>query len=168
MPCKWHNKRGIINMQIQLGMKIKSLAAGLILAGLAACSATYTNHGYVPTDVELDNVIVGADSRATVEEVIGRPSSTGVLSDSAWYYISSRVRYYTYNKPEVIERTILAISFDENDRVTNIERFGLEDGRVIPFSRRVTSSGVGGTTFFRQLVRNLGNFNPGQLIEDGG
>lgn len=166
MPRKWHNKRGIINMQFQLGTKIKSLALGLALAGLAACSATYTNHGYVPTDFELDNVIVGADSRATVEEVIGRPSSTGVLSDSAWYYISSRIRYYTYNKPEVIERTILAISFDESGTVANIERFGLEDGKIIPFSRRVTTSGVRGTTFFRQLVRNLGNFGPGQLLEE--
>lgn len=166
MPRKWHNNRGIINMQIQLGTKIKSFAAACALLGLSACAATYTNHGYVPSDVELDNVIVGADSRGTVEEVIGRPSSTGVLSDSAWYYISSRVKYYTYNKPETIERTILAISFDENDTVTNIERFGLEDGKVIPFSRRVTSSGVGGTTFFRQLVRNLGNFTPTQLLEE--
>lgn len=168
MSRKWHNNRGIINMQIQLGTKIKSFAAALILTGLAACSATYSNHGYVPSDVELDNVIVSADTRGTVEEVIGRPSSTGVLSDGAWYYISSRIRYYTYNKPETIERTILAISFDENDTVTNIERFGLEDGKVIPFSRRVTSSGVRGTTFFRQLVRNLGNFSPTQLIDEDG
>ena len=168
MPRRWHNKRGIINMQFQLGTKIKSLAVGGVLMALVACSATYTNHGYVPSEVELENVIVGADSRATVEEVIGRPSSTGVLSDGAWYYISSRIRYYTYNKPEVIERTILAISFDENDTVTNIERFGLEDGKVVPFSRRVTSSGVRGTTFFSQLVRNLGNFTPGQFLEEGG
>jgi outer membrane protein assembly factor BamE (lipoprotein component of BamABCDE complex) len=166
MSRKWHNNRGIINMQIQLGMKIKSFIAAFVLIGMAACSATYTNHGYVPSEVELQNVIVGADSRATVEEVIGRPSSTGVLSDGAWYYISSRIRYYTYNKPEVIERTILAISFDENDTVTNIERFGLEDGKVVPFSRRVTDTGVRGTTFFSQLVRNLGNFSAGQLLDE--
>lgn len=168
MPRKWHNIRGTSNMQFKLGTKIKSFAVGIALAGLAACSATYTNHGYVPSDVELENVLVGSDTRGTVEEVIGKPSSTGVLSDGAWYYISSRIRYYTYNKPEVIERTILAISFDQNDTVTNIERFGLEDGKVVKFSRRVTDSGVGGTSFFRQLVRNLGNFNPGQLLDEQG
>ena len=166
MPRKWHNKQGTSNMHFTLGTKIRSFAAGIAFFGIAACSATYTNHGYVPSEVELANVIVGADSRGTVEEVIGRPSSTGVLSNGAWYYISSRVRYYTYNKPEVIERTILAISFDENDTVTNIEKFGLEDGQVVRFSRRVTSSGVAGTTFFRQLVRNLGNFAPGQLLDE--
>lgn len=155
-------------MQFALGTKIKNFAAGIALIGLSACSATYTNHGYVPTDVELENVLVGSDSRGTVEEVIGRPSSTGVLSDGAWYYMSSRVRYYTYNKPEIIERTILAISFDANDTVSNIERFGLEDGKVVQFSRRTTDSGVGGTTFFKQIIRNIGNFAPGVLPGDGG
>ncbi|MEJ6708728.1 MAG: outer membrane protein assembly factor BamE [Amylibacter sp.] len=155
-------------MQFALGTKIKNFAAGIALIGLSACSATYTNHGYVPTDVELENVLVGSVSRGTVEEVIGRPSSTGVLSDGAWYYMFSRVRYYTYNKPEIVERTILAISFDANDTVSNIERFGLEDGKVVQFSRRTTDTGVAGTTFFKQIVRNIGNFGPGALTgEDG-
>ncbi len=168
MSRKWHNKRGTSNMQFKLGAKIKALSVGIVLTTLVSCAATYTNHGYIPSEVELENVLVGSDTRGTVEDVIGRPSSTGVLSDGAWYYISSRIRYYTYNKPEVIERTILAISFDENDTVTNIERFGLEDGKVVRFSRRVTDSGVGGTSFFRQLVRNLGNFTPDTLIGDDG
>jgi outer membrane protein assembly factor BamE (lipoprotein component of BamABCDE complex) len=155
-------------MQFALGTKIKNFAAGIALIGLSACSATYTNHGYVPTDVELENVLVGSDSRGTVEEVIGRPSSTGVLSDGAWYYISSRVRYYTYNKPEIVERTILAISFDANDTVSNIERFGLEDGKVVQFSRRVTDSGVGGTSFFKQIIGNFGNFAPEALTGEQG
>lgn len=146
---------------------------GLVLAAIvllvAACTATYTNHGYVPSDIELENVLVGVDTRATVEEVVGRPSSTGVLSDGAWYYISSRIEYFAYRKPKVIDRTVLAISFDKNDVVQNIERFGLEDGRVITFSRRVTSSSVKGTTFWRQLVNSIGNFSPSDFVgEDGG
>jgi len=154
-------------MQNKLGTQIKCFTAGIAFLALSACAATYTNHGYVPSETELANVIVGADSRGTVEDIIGRPSSTGVLSDGAWYYISSRIRYYTYNKPEVIERTVLAISFDSSDTVTNIERFDLEDGKIVKFSRRVTESGVKGTTFFKQLVRNLGNFSAGNFLEDG-
>lgn len=165
MSRKWHNKWGTGNMKLMLGTKIKAVAFGAILATVSACAATYTNHGYVPTEDELANVIVGADTRGTVEEIIGRPSSTGVLSDGAWYYMSSRIRYYTYNKPEIIERTILAISFDENDTVSNIERFGLEDGKVVRFSRRVTTASVDGTSIFRQIIGNLGTFNPGQFID---
>ena len=141
------------------------IAAGAALMVLSACAATYTNHGYVPSEVELENILVGADTRGTVEEIIGKPSSTGVLSDGAWYYMSSRVKYYTYNKPEIIERTILAVSFDKNDVVSNIERFGLEDGRVITLTRRTTDASVRGTTFFRQLIANFGNFRPGDFAE---
>ena len=165
MSPQWHKIWGTGNMHLKHAKIIKNVIAALLIAGLSACSATYSNHGYVPSEVELENILVGTDTRGTVEEIIGRPSSTGVLSDGAWYYISSRIKYYTYHKPEVIERTILAVSFDNNDTVSNIERFSLEDGRAIALTRRTTSSGVGGTSFFRQLVRNLGNFTPGDFLE---
>jgi len=155
-------------MQMQLGAIVKSILVSLVFTSLVACTATYTDHGYVPTDVELGNVVLGVDSRDSLEDAIGRPSSTGTLSDSAWYYISSRIRYFAYRKPEMIERNIVAISFDKNDRVSNIERFSLEDGRVILFSRRATSSSVQGTKFYNQLIRNFFNFGPGTLPQDPG
>lgn len=154
------------------------MVTGLILRGrvlvltavtafVVGCTSTYTIHGYVPSDLELENILVGVDTRSTVEEIVGRPSSTGVLSDGAWYYISSRIEYFAYRKPEVIDRTVLAISFDKNNVVQNIERFGLEDGRVITFSRRVTTASVEGTTFWRQLINSIGNFTPGDFLEEG-
>ena len=133
---------------------------------LVACSATFRNHGYVPTAQQLENVLVGVDTRGTVSDIVGRPSSTGVLQDGGWYYISSRVRHYAFRQPEVIERELLAISFDEQDVVSNIEHFGLQDGRVITFSRRVTSSGVKGPGFFAQILGNIGNFGLEDLIVD--
>ncbi|MEM7440743.1 MAG: outer membrane protein assembly factor BamE [Pseudomonadota bacterium] len=147
-------------------MKIKLAMASAALVVLTACASTYTSHGYVPSDTELQNVLVGVDTRETVQEVVGIPSSTGVLADGAWYYISSRIEYYAYRKPEIIERQIVAISFDKNDVVQNVERFGLKDGRVIQFSRRVTTASVAGTSFWRQLVNSIGNFTPGDFLED--
>lgn len=155
-------------MSIGVKQRVKLTVAAAMLSVVVACSATYTNHGYVPSDVELENLLVGVDTRATVDEIIGRPSSTGVLSDGAWYYISSRVEYYAYRKPEIIDRTILAISFDDNDVVQNIERFGLEDGRVITFSRRVTTASVKGSTFWRQLINSIGNFEAGDFVDENG
>lgn len=155
-------------MRRQLTRIGKIAVAAACFAILSACSATYSNHGYVPTEFELENVLVGVDTRETVEEIVGRPNSTGVLADGAWYYIASRIKYYAYRKPEVIEREILAISFDDGGTVQNIERFGLEDGRVVAFSRRVTTSSVQGTTFWRQLIASIGNFVPGDFAEDQG
>jgi hypothetical protein len=62
----------------------------------------------------------------------GRPSAAaGVTRDEAWIYSAYRVRNYTYQAPEVIERDVVAISFDADGVVSNVERFGLEDGQLV-------------------------------------
>lgn len=139
----------------------------IVLGSVMACSPTYRYHGYVPTDDELANVLVGADTRATVAEVLGRPSSTGLMDDGGWYYLASKVENFTYHAPKVVERQMVAVSFDGNGVVTNIERFGLEDGRVVTLSRRVTDTGAKGPGFFKQLLGNLGNFSAADAIANG-
>lgn len=153
-------------MRFPQGKRVKLWLAAGACSVLWACSPTYQNHGYVPTDAELENIVVGRDTRETVEEVIGQPSSTGVLDESGWYYISSRVEHQTYKQPLIVERQLLAISFNKNGTVANIERFGLEDGKVIALSRRVTDSGIKGPGFFAQILGNLGNFVPSEFIEE--
>ena len=133
---------------------------------LSACSATYRNHGYVPTDTELSEVVVGVDTRETVADVIGRPTAGGVLTGSGYYYVQSRWENYAYRAPKVIDRQVVAISFDGDGVVENIERFTLEDGKVVALSRRVTDSNIKGISFLRQLLGNLGNFDAGQLFGD--
>ena len=139
-------------------------AIGTALFVLGACSATYQNHGYVPTETELSEVLVGVDTRETVAQSIGRPTSFGVLKESAWYYAQSRWRHFAYKAPQVIDRQVVAISYTDDGVVKNIERFGLEDGRVIALSRRVTDSNIKGISFLRQLMGNLGNLKAGDLL----
>ncbi|EDM32031.1 lipoprotein, SmpA/OmlA family [Roseovarius sp. TM1035] len=127
---------------------------------VTGCAATYRNHGYVPPEEDLQNLVVGVDSRATVDDVIGPPSLSGVLADGDYYYVRSRVREYGMFRPQVVERRVLAISFNDNDTIANIEEFGLEDGQVVPLARRVTDSSVVSNGFLRQLLSNIGNINP--------
>lgn len=140
-------------------------AFALVLAALASCSAVYRNHGYVPREDELTQVVVGEDNRGSVAEKIGRPSSSGVLNTAGWYYVGSRWKHGGLRAPQEIERTVLAISFTEDGTVENIERFGLADGEVVVLSRRVTDSNVKGVSFIRQLLGNIGNFTAGQFVE---
>ncbi|PWE33962.1 outer membrane protein assembly factor BamE [Maritimibacter sp. 55A14] len=145
----------------------RALVAALGLAGLAACATQYRDHGYTPPETELENVIVGVDTRGSVEETIGRPSSTGVLEDSAWYYVSSRMRHFGALKPKEVQREIVAISFDDADVVSNVERFGLEDGRVVALSRRVTETSIRDMTLLEQLTRNFGRLGLADTIGGG-
>ena len=133
------------------------------MVALSACAASFRNHGYIPPQEVLDDIVVGVDTRASVEETAGSPTSAGLLNDSGYYYVRSRVRSYAFTAPQVIERQVLAISFDGSGVVSNIERFGLEDGRVITLERRVTDRSVEDNTFLRQLLRNLGRVRPAGL-----
>ena len=92
------------------------------------------------------------------------PSASGVLSGGDYYYIRSRFRTFGMFKPEVIERQVLAISFDESDTIRNIERFSLADGNIVPLTRRVTDSSVVSNGFLRQLLGNIGVIDPGELF----
>lgn len=138
-------------------------AAGLALIvsiGIAGCSPTFRNHGYVPPEEDLSELVVGIDTRSTVEDVVGPPTAGGVLRDGDYFYVRSRVRTFGPRRPEVVERQVLAVTFDADGVLQNIERFGLEDGRVVALSRRVTTSGVEDTTFLRQLLGNIGRIGP--------
>ena len=136
-------------------------------AVLSACVAQYRNHGYLPSDSELSDVIVGVDTRDTVAETIGVPGTSGVLDQGNYYYVGSRVRHYGAFPPEIVEREIVAVEFDADGVVRNITRYGLEDGRVVALTRRVTATGDGDIGFIRQLFGNIGGINLGG-IGDGG
>ncbi|MEE4188985.1 MAG: outer membrane protein assembly factor BamE [Roseobacter sp.] len=132
----------------------------VLLAGLAACGPTYQNHGYVPPQEDLDQIVVGIDTRASVEETLGASGSGSVLEDNALYFVRSRVKTLAMLEPEVVERSVVAVSFDNNGIVRNVEQFGLERGQIVTLTRRVTDSSVANRSFFRQLVGNIGNFGP--------
>ena len=149
------------NAPYKLATRFMQASLGLVAAlVLTACSATYDLHGYVPPAEQLAEVDIG-DSRDTVAELVGTPGAAGVMRDEAWFYSAYRVRNYAYRAPEVVEREILALSFDQSGRVQNIERFGLEDGQVVQLSRRVTTSTVRENTFLRQLLTNFGRIQIG-------
>jgi outer membrane protein assembly factor BamE (lipoprotein component of BamABCDE complex) len=141
---------------------------GLLLAMvvvIAACTPLYKNHGYVPSDDELALITVGKDTRESVEAAIGRPSASGLLNDVGWYYVQSRWKNYGALASKEIDRQVVAISFTEAGAVANIERFGLEKGRIVPISRRVTESNIKSDGLLRQLFGNVGGLSTANLIK---
>ena len=136
----------------------------LLCIALAGCTARYRTHGYVPSEDELQQIVPGVDTRGTVEDLIGVPSTSGTLNESGFYYIESDVRHFAWKAPEVVDREVLAITFDSGGVVQNIERFGLEDGQVVPLARRITQSGDGDISFIRKLFGNIGGLNAADFL----
>ncbi|WP_299965580.1 outer membrane protein assembly factor BamE [uncultured Roseobacter sp.] len=135
-------------------------AVALLCLAVSACASQFREHGYIPPPEDLEQIVVGIDTRASVQETLGSAGARSVTGDSGMYFVRSRFRTFAMLEPEVVEREVLAISFDQNDVVTNLETFGLERGQVVPLTRRVTSSSVRDSTFLRQLFGNIGRFTP--------
>ncbi len=139
------------------------LAAVIAVAG---CVAQYRLHGYTPSDDDLANILVGVDTRDTVAEVIGTPTTSGVARSDAYYYVSKNVRSYGMREPEIVDRQIVAIRFDEAGVVSSIERYTLQDGKVVPLSRRVTGNNANDVPFLTQLFGNIGGLDLSQAFDN--
>lgn len=140
-----------------------SLVASLML--LAACSESFRNHGYVPSEEDLQQITVGVDTRDSVRTTLGAPSSGGLLEGGDYYYVRSRVRHYAWQEPEVIDRQVVAVSFSSSGTVANVERFNLSNGQVVPLSRRVTTTTVSNKSFIRQLLAGIGRINASSFLQ---
>ena len=140
------------------------LVCGLVLI-LTACMPIQTNHGYIPTDKDLGLLAVGVDTRDSVGATIGRPAASGLLGDEAWYYIQSRWKTVGAAAPVEIGREVVAITFGATGLVENIERFGLEQGRIVPLSRRVTTTNIRGRGVLAQIFGNIGRLNTDELFQ---
>lgn len=135
-----------------------------LVASVAACSPIYRNHGYVPSEQELALVEVGKDTRETVGQKIGRPSTQGLLNDVGWFYVQSRYKQVGPRAPQEIEREVLAVTFNEAGVVENIARYGLADGKVVQISRRVTETNVKGLSFIQQILGTFGRVQAGDIV----
>lgn len=142
-------------------------AALIVCLGVGACSPTIRHHGYIPIQEDLAQIEVGRDSREVVRNILGRPTSEGVSTDNAYYFVQSRFRHFGPLRPREIERQVLTVRFDSQDIVANISRYGLEDGRVVMLSRRVTDDNSDDISLITQILGNVGNFDAAGLIGDG-
>ncbi len=145
---------------------VKGMAFALSAALLAGCATLEDRHGYIPDAASLNDVEVGRDTKETVSRILGTPGTEGIVDDRGWYYVRSDYERFLWRAPVEVDREVLAVTFDEADRVSNIERFGLQDGQVVALERRVTDSNTQGISFLRQLFSNLGNFNPGDFFNN--
>ena len=130
------------------------LAASLLVAG---CVPKVDVHGYVPVAEDVASLSVG-DTQESVLARLGEPTTRGLEGSNAWYYISSKVRRVAFFAPKEFERQIVAVTFSGN-RVSMVEHYGLEDGRLIDLNRNETVTDGRKLTFFEQFLGNVGNFS---------
>jgi outer membrane protein assembly factor BamE (lipoprotein component of BamABCDE complex) len=131
------------------------------LAGATACAPVQTYSGFpvdntpaAPADPR-----VGVDTRDTVAQRFGTPSTTAVLEQTAWYYVSevqSQVAFYT---PHITDRHVMVVRFN-GDTVSAVEKYGIERGRIISYDTHATPTRGRELGVLEQLLGNIGNGVP--------
>ena len=138
------------------------LLAALSAAALtAACAPVVGQNGFQAIDARPTDIVAGTDTRQTVLTKLGTPSTTSTFeSDTIWYYMSQTTEKYTYNRPQVTQRSITEITFNDAGQVAAVRTLGLDDGERVAMNGRETPTRGRQLTILEQL---LGNVARGQL-----
>lgn len=140
---------------------VNASAALLLLAAGAACSPVREYHGFVAEDeTAAPNVQVGVDTKQTLMQRLGTPSTQSVLETTTWYYVTSVQQRYAFYTPTTVERTVLAIKFDANDTVSEVNTYGLERGQVVAYNEDKTPTRGRELGIIEQIFGNVGQSSP--------
>lgn len=127
--------------------------------GLGACEQTVNVRGNMPLDEDLARLSPGVHTRNDVARLLGSPSTVSAFQDSKWYYIGQKTTEFAFFAPEVLERKVVVVSFDESGTLAETEMFDLADGKDIDPVDRETPTEGRELTFFQQIFGNIGRFS---------
>ena len=134
-----------------------------LAASLTACAPfarpIISHRGFVPDPEAVASVRVGIDNKNSVTSRLGTPSTTGEFDGETWYYVSQTQRQFLFHRPKTTQQNILAIRFDQNNLVSQMETFGLENERQIAFVKRTTPTRGKELSFIEQMFGNFGRFS---------
>jgi outer membrane protein assembly factor BamE (lipoprotein component of BamABCDE complex) len=140
-------------------MRIRALLLVGVLAA-AGCTPVISQRGYLADPANESALKENKDTKTTVQARLGYPSTQATFGGDAWYYISSTEKRVAFFEPRVISRSILAVYFDKDGKVSDLKHFGLKDGHVVDCETRETVTRGREMTFLQQLF----NATPGVPI----
>lgn len=149
---------------------LRLTAAAVCVAAASACvSPVQSYNGFRPerNNVEIPDPQPGVDTRDTVRQRFGSPSSTAVFDLTTWYYVSQVQEQLAFFRPAVTERQIMAVRFD-GETVAEVEKFGIERGRVIAYNEEATPTRGRELGLLEQIFGNIGSTPPIRTDENEG
>ena len=137
------------------------IAAALVLSlTLSACSSGLSlvqnkQRGYDISDDDVKQIRAG-QSAALVTAVLGSPQSVNAFAkETAWIYVGEKVQQTAFGMELSKSRTLLVIYFDKNNKVTDMERLGIKDGKSFQIESRRTPSFGQDRTFLDSILSSI-------------
>jgi len=147
-----------------IAMRLPVLTVSLSALVLLGCAPVINDRGYLPDPVGEASIRIGTDTKTTIQQRLGDPSTQATFGTDEWYYITSIEKQIAFFDPRVESRQIMAVRFDKEGRVADIHHYGLKDGHVVAFETLETPAKGKELTFLQQLF----NATPGVPIGQTG
>ena len=142
-----------------MGSTMIRRAAALAFACIAigACTPTTSYQGFQAVEANPKDVKVGVDTKATVMDRLGSPSTVAAFDPNTWYYITQVSDQVAFRTPVVRRRDVVAIAFNkQDDHVTDVNAYTLKDGHVIAYNKRATPTRGRELSVIEQILGNIG------------
>lgn len=123
---------------------------------LIGCTPTIKDEGYISNAKAVSSVKPGVDSRKSILNKLGSPSSTSSFDSNTWFYISKRSQSKSFFYQETLEQEVVAITFGQSGVVKTVQRYNLEDAQLVTPASGATPSLGHKLGFLEQLFGNLG------------
>lgn len=137
---------------------LRGLLLGAAVLLLAACDTGINVRGNMPDPELLATIRPGFDTREDVQRTLGSPSTVSTFQDKTWYYIGQKTTQFAFYEPEVLERNVFVVNFDEGGFVTDTKLYTLEDGQEVAMVERETPTEGRELTVLQQIIGNIGRF----------
>jgi outer membrane protein assembly factor BamE (lipoprotein component of BamABCDE complex) len=136
----------------------------IVAALTAGCTPVINQRGYLPDPLGEASIKVGTDTKTSIQQRLGDPSTQATFGGDSWYYVSSVEKQIAFFDPKTETRAVMVVHFDKDGRVADIRHYTLKDGNVVAFETRETPAKGRELTFLQQLF----NATPGVPLGAGG
>lgn len=132
---------------------------------LSSCSTAKQNewfvnrNGNMPSEERISKIKNG-QTKNDVIQILGAPSAVVSFDNNSWIYMSSDIKRVAFQKPKELNRDILKLRFDNNDKVIEIARLNKEDGKELQPCQDKTEVKGENLGFFRKYFGGVGQYNP--------
>lgn len=150
----------MLRLHIPMNIAIKPYALALAaFVAVAGCTPQVDQRGNLPDPDQVQLIKPGKSTRDDVLAALGTPSSTMNYGGETWHYISARTETTAFFKPELKDRRVLSIVFDQNGVVRDLSAKGMEDGQEVQNVERITPTAGKELSILEQLLGNVGRFS---------
>ena len=126
---------------------------------LNSCSQTSQNNGLSEKKIEKFNIEIGKTTKKQLIMEYGPPTFENLFNNNIIYYVSHKTSYKTFNKRETNKLSVIEITFNNNNIVTNYKQYSKKDGKDIMIAENEDDNNIDFTLLWKDLIRALRRTN---------